>query len=564
MPKLAAVGIDGAEWSLIEQMLERGDLPCLTRIRQRSAECRLRNPVMYRSTLVWEAFLTGKEDHADPKLGGVEFEPSSYGTYKIGAGSQPPFFTALPGIRAIAFDVPHLSLAGAERDVRICTWGSNSRSYPRAARPAGLLRMIDATFGSHPAFGDEHAYAWHRPPFVDWLTRALATGARRRVEIALWLQKRFPDWQLFLTVMSEAHSAGETFGHVLDDEHPLAHNPMTAYHRTKLADVYRAIDDAVGAFAAKQSPDTVLVVFSLHGTTSNDGELSSTVLLPELLHRLTFRKPFLRDPDRDAWQRAGYPPVIPDLRDTWNRYMLDRRADRAVNEHRRRLRRALPDRLLEMRRSLSRRLAGRFLYRYEPATAVAAETDLAPPEIGEPRWPIDWAFPCGYRRFWPQMKAFALPTFGDARIRINVQGRERDGVVTPADYERTCTEVEDSVRACCDPRTGRPVVESVMRTRSAANMMDPAGPDADLTISWLPRIDAFEHPEAGTIGPFPFHRTGAHTSRGFAFFSGPGIERADLGEHDAINLTPTLVALLGHEPRANLDGRPIPRVIPSS
>ena len=61
------------------------------------------------------------------------------------------------------------------------------------------------------------------------------------------------------------------------------------------------------------------------------------------------------------------------------------------------------------------------------------------------------------------MPAFALPSFYDGRIRLNLRGRERDGVVDPADYERVCDDIEQLLRECRDPRTGEPVLAAVER-----------------------------------------------------------------------------------------------------
>lgn len=155
------------------------------------------------------------------------------------------------------------------------------------------------------------------------------------------------------------------------------------------------------------------------------------------------------------------------------------------------------------------------------------------------------------------MKVFALPTFGDAQLRVNLRGRERDGIVEPADYDRVCAEIEDAIRACRDPRTGRTVVEQTWTPR-AADPMQPGGHAADLVVQWSHAFDALEHPAVGLIGPFPFRATGGHTGGGFAFFSGPGIARADLGEQRAIDLPATILSLLGQQPLSDLDGRPIP------
>ena len=307
MPRVAAIGLDAAEWQLVESMLADGEMPQLARIRRRSAECRLENP-LYRGTLVWEAFLTGRQDEDDVRSGGVAFDPATYRVEKIPAGIAPPFYARLPGISAVAFDVPHLSTAGAgSGDVRVCTWGTHSLSHARASRPPGLLREIDGAFGRHPAFGDEHRYAWHRPGFVDWLVQSLVRGSAARADIAAWLMTRFPAWDLFVTVLSESHSAGENLGYVLDPGHPMGRLAIAERHRASLRQVYRAMDEAIGRIADALPADARLVVFSILGTAANDAELSSTALLPEFLHRLYARQPFLRDPGRGAWRPDADP-----------------------------------------------------------------------------------------------------------------------------------------------------------------------------------------------------------------------------------------------------------------
>ena len=531
MPRVAAIGLDAGEWRLVESMLAAGELPHLAKIRQRSAECRLRNP-LYRGTVVWEAFLTGREDADDVRSGGVAFDPATYRVAKIAAGSAPPFWSRLPGLRAVAFDVPHLSTAGAADDVRVATWGTHSLSHQRASHPPGLLREIDAAFGRHPAFGDEHRYAWHRPEFVDWLVRSLVAGSAARADIAAWLMARVPEWELFVTVMSESHSAGENLGHVLDGSHPMSRLPAAGRHRAGLHEVYRAMDATIGRIADGLPADAVLVVFSILGTAANDAELSSTALLPELLHRLSFGRPFLRDPDRGEWRRDAAPVVLRET-ESWDEHMR-RRCPAPALGLRQHVRRLVPDRLVGAGHAVAARVA---------ALPIGLSRRLAGDGAGSS---LDWQLPTWYRSRWPRMRAFALPTFGDARIRLNVRGRERDGVVDPGDYRATCQAVEDSIHACRDPRTGRPVVARTWRPRAGAPF-GRGGCDADIVIQWSHAFDALEHPEVGLIGPFPFRRTGGHTDRGFAFFSGPGIAPGDAGEWRAIDLPATLVALLGRE-----------------
>jgi hypothetical protein len=70
--------------------------------------------------------------------------------------------------------------------------------------------------------------------------------------------------------------------------------------------------------------------------------------------------------------------------------------------------------------------------------------------------------------------------------------------------------------------------------------------------------DAFEHPRAGIIGPFPHKRIGGHTLDGWAMISGHGFGPADLGEFAAVDLAPTILQLLGRRASADLEGAQIP------
>lgn len=564
--RVVAIGLDAAEWTLVERMLAAGELPHMAALRQRSAEARLHNGD-YRTGIVWEHFLTGKSAAGNRRWSAVQFDPLAYDAWQVGGRRLIPFYSNIQSdgrhqespITTIAFDVPYVTLTGSVEGAEITSWGGHDPGYPRAARPPGLLREVDAIFGPHPAFGNDYELVWYRPGPLDALGDALIVGARRRADISLWLQRRFPEWDLFLTVMSEPHSAGELMWHGIDTTHPAANTPTAAQAGRRLREVYRAVDDSIGRIAAALPPDTTLVVFSMYGMGTNDADLSSMALLPELLHRLNFQRSFLRDPDQDAWRSADFPPIVLDPQQAWAGYMKGLMPAPRRSRIRARIRQATPAPLLEAYRAAKRAREGNAAGAGRVGALgrwIAEETNLSPEEIGQHRHSLAWQIPFAYRPFWPQMRAFALPTFYDGRVRINLEGRERDGVVAPEDYRRACLEVVETVRACRNPRTGQEALAEVTLLR-ADDPMAPDGPEADIQIVWADAADAFEHPDVGTIGPFPYRRTGGHSPNGFLFLAGPGIERCDLGEHDSLDVTPTLLALLGREPAADLEGKPI-------
>ncbi len=539
MARVVAIGLDAADWQLLESRIGRGDLPNLARLQAGGARCVLRNDALYRTSLVWEAFLTGRVDAASEFSAALAFDPADYASFKVGARTDPTFFARSPGLRSVVLDAPYLSLAGAgDADVRVCSWGEHVRSYPRAAHPAGLLSEIDATFGPHPALGLDHRHAWYRPTHLDELAGALAAGARRRAEVSGWLARRFPNHDLLMTVLSETHSAVESLGLRLADDHPLALVPTADQAHARFNEVYRAVDDSVGRIVADQDDETFVVVFSLHGAKPNDGDLPSTVLLPELLHRLHFGRPHLRQPDAAAWVREGHPPVVPDTDAAWSTYM----------------RAQLP----RDRRRLIADVAARVRGRVVPGSRrarVRGEDRRSPDEIGVPRWRVNDQVACWYRHSWSRMRAVALPTFGDGRVRLNVAGRERDGIVAADDYERVCDQVESWLRACRDPRSGCPAAARVTRPRAG----DPLAPgsDADLVVEWAEAVDALDHPEVGVVGPYPYRRSASHSPLGFMLATGPGVVGGDYGERPAHDLAPTILALLGRGVPAGVEGEPI-------
>jgi predicted AlkP superfamily phosphohydrolase/phosphomutase len=144
------------------------------------------------------------------------------------------------------------------------------------------------------------------------------------------------------------------------------------------------------------------------------------------------------------------------------------------------------------------------------------------------------------------MPAFAFPAFLDGRIRINLRGRERNGIVDLSQYEETCRTLEAILGECRDPRTGEPMVAAIERA-STANPLAIASSESDLLIVWRGVAAALEHPRLGLIGPVPIRRTGGHTRNGIAYVAAPGVEPGERGVRPSSDVVPTIVQLLGAE-----------------
>lgn len=63
---------------------------------------------------------------------------------------------------------------------------------------------------------------------------------------------------------------------------------------------------------------------------------------------------------------------------------------------------------------------------------------------------------------WARTRAYGLGING---LYLNLRGRERDGAVTPSDYDKLLKEIGDKLLALKDPSTGGPVVTKVFKSR---------------------------------------------------------------------------------------------------
>lgn len=544
MGRVAAIAIDAAEWWYLDRLLEAGKLPHLARLRDRAARAAIRSEAAYRSELVWARFLSGREPLEDKNWAvSVTFDPATYEVGINSASRAEPFYALGEGTEVVALDLIHSKVAEQVQGVQVVAWGAHSPQWPRSSSPPGLLRTIDERFGTNPAFDNDFDYGWHDPEFLTKLLAANRVGAERRTDIATWLLDEHPDWDLFLTCYSEFHSVGHQAWHGADERHPL-HGvaPTSDLAGQAMEEIAVAVDEQLGRLLAAVGDDTTVVVFAMHGFQPAD-DVASVVLLPELLHRLHRGRKLFRDPDQRAWRRAGCPPVLPGPGDHIGSMVAEAFAATPKDK----VRRALPPAVL----ARLRRAAGKggrpslsAMDRPTPPEVDLVDEDAiravnAPPSYEPAAW---------YRHAWPKMPYFALPSFADGHVRVNLRGRERDGLVDKEDYERTLDEIERVLADCRDARTGAPVVEDLLRLRSD-DPFDPEGPDSDVLVIWSGAPDAFDHPTVGTIGPFPHMRTSHHSPDGFALVAGPGITPGDLGTRAGADLPPTVLSLLG---------RPIP------
>jgi len=539
-----AIGLDAVNCSLFEEWMAQGHLKHLRRLREQGTYTRLNNFDYYRAETPWTTFLTGCPPHKTGYWAPVKLRQGTYHMEEIGAYDfceYPPFYSLGNDYRVAVFDVPHSRLSDHVNGLQVFAWGAHSPLAPSLSQPAQLLHELISQHGEHPTLNKDSASCLDLNA-LRRLQKNLEVGISRRSAICQDLLQR-ESWDLFLTTFGETHSAGHYLWHLSQADHPLYSLLGGRTADEPLLEVFKAVDQAIGDILTKAPENAHVVVFAGHGMGANVMDLPSMVFLPELLYRFNF--------SGEIGIAAGQ------LETTPRQPMTGERAKRGPlgalwslkhdsNPLKRFLRRGTPTKLFD---------------RIEPFFGNSQQPDLVSPfRLREQLDPLYYQPASWYKTFWHQMKAFALPSFSEGYIRINLRGREPEGLVETSEYDAFCTQLSQLLYRLQDGRTGQPMVKKIVRTRQCATDCDPKLPDADLVVVWQEEhaTDVVDSPDVGRIGPVPYFRTGSHRSQGFLLAHGPGIApNSSLPIGHALDLAPTILNLVGAPIPNYCEGRPL-------
>jgi predicted AlkP superfamily phosphohydrolase/phosphomutase len=518
MSRLLVIGLDGFESSVSDQMIARDELPNLAHVRASSARYLLEHGRAKRTGLAWEHFSSGLSPDDGRRWSVLNFDSNTYHIKQEGARFVP--FTKQLSSNVVVFDAPYFDLAASPNVRGLTNWGAHDPGVPATSNPEHLFAEMQHRFGGYPAADWIYGFAWPSSQRCTEMGELLTQSVKMRTEIACWLLgEKMPDWELSIVVVSETHSALEALWHGFDAQHPLHHHESATAAGKGLADVYRATDQLIGTLHEK-FPDATLLLFNMHGMGPNESDVASMALLPELLNRHFLGKPAMYPPDEWGDQQSFV--NLPERAEFWD---VPTRKPKSIRE----------------------RLRGK----------LQPSLDDSPPAPNA--FSIDWMPAARLSQQWSSMPAFALPSYYDGAIRVNLAGREKQGTVQPAKYQEFCGSLAKLLRDCKDPRTGKSIVHDI-EYLAADNPLNLDASAADMLVVWSGPTTALVHPDYGVIGPYPYRRTGGHTGQeGFAYLCGDQVEQGDRGVRSAFDVVPTIFELLGESPKSKLSGQSLLR-----
>jgi predicted AlkP superfamily phosphohydrolase/phosphomutase len=468
--KTLAIGIDAAESTLVRQMIEQNEMPALRSLLAAGRWLEVQSPSIIGSGAVWPTFLTGEEPASHGIYSEWKWLPETMSLRRYEGHHLTPFWKALAerGVSVGVFDVPFAPPVGVTRGFELCEWWAHDSTAAGLRAGPGPIRALVADAPPHPLSANRFFTSTpDSTPDLRELAAACSEGARLRGQLAQRLIRE-TDPQVSLVVFPELHHAGHQLWHTVAPDHAvynaLASNgarPGASF----LRDVYRAVDQEIGALVELAGPATTVMVFALHGMRPALG-------FPAFLGPLLCER--------------GFSSLANWRSQTWSKRALSLFA--ATKRH-------APAPLKKL---------------YYHVTPVTATYKLARPTM-LPAYD------------WQTTRAFSLPTDQYGWIRINLIGRESLGVVPPDEYETLLTELEQMLLSLAS-EDGELLVQDVGRTAAdAASARN--NPLPDLVVHW--RDAAFSSSlkirgsrvRAQMVGT---KSTGQHTTPGFCIYRGNG------------------------------------------
>jgi predicted AlkP superfamily phosphohydrolase/phosphomutase len=441
----------------------------------------------------------------------------------------PPFYALGDQARVAIFDIPLSAVVPNVQGSQIVGWGGHFPYVVRGSDPRGLLKETNRRFGKNRIIYRDHGVFWSRR-YRKWLEETAIQATKQRERIILDLLDD-TSLDLIVAAFGETHSVLHDLWAQSDEDHPVNVNDGQP---DPLLQVFTAIDETIGSIIKRLRPDDHLVVFSVHGIQQNSTDLPCLFFLPELMYRFNF-------PGKFGFARGDSgTPAPPVVRSGLHWYWFGEIWRQKYCSWR-------------WLSPILRRLPA--WYRW-----TLPGSDFKFPFFLSIKGPTNgWMPTTWYRPSWQKSRSFALPSFANGHVRINVVGRDQRGVVPPSEYDSECDRISDFLKRLTNGRTGEPIVKDIFRTRRDPTEEDEKMIAGDLVVVWTDvPFDVVDSPDVGRIGPVPYFRTGGHRAGGFAMLHGPRFEEgATIDDHEVVDLAPTILETMGLSAPSYFDGSAI-------
>ncbi len=499
---LVLLNFDSASRPLLERLIEEGRLPVVRELFRRGTRHRLETPAKHFPAAAYPSLYSGCEV-ADHGL----YYPLQWShreqrvRYQDEFPAPPAVWERVGGsdIRTLLIDPYEAREPEQLSGLAIAGWQFRNRVVlPGWSRPHGSRRHFERTFGRSPAL--DEVFGTPSLKAFRRMRRDLLAAPERVATLTRHVLAKDRFDLLWLT-FSATHLAGHQFwdlSQLVEGERETARREGL---EDTLADVYAAADAAIGRILEAVPDGADIILFSALGMGPNT---SRADLLPEMLSAVLSGRRTITSANGASTNAL------------W------------------RLRAAVPTRA---RASIANALPRRAVLEVTSRLEVRA-------------------------RDWSQVRAFTLPSDGVGYIRLNLRGRERDGVVHDAEVRELEEQIADGLLSY-EGTDGRAPVAAVERLADVRPDAARAEMLPDLIVRWSEtparQREQFVSPEFGEVRRMGggSGRSGNHTDDAWAVVI-PGASRqgGEPGQGRVVDIAPTICAAFGAD-LSGLTGEPL-------
>ena len=282
MSRVILIAWDGADWRILDPLLEQGALPNLQALIDRGQKDVLRSTVPTHSWAAWPSFLTGVDpvDHGVYDI--LETVPGTHKAYPVTYKSikARTFLDDLTaaGKKQLLLDVP-LTFPPPALTGNLVAGGVLPKGRA-VSQPADLQDTLPKAGHEWPINGMSWT-TYHNKPDA-YLDEAFeVTG--KRIAASEWLMDN-TEWDLMASVWVSIDRTQHCLSNYIAPDHPdYVKNKDTRIGK-KVADIFRQTDDAIGAFVSRAREDDIILFISDHGFQS----CTRAINMDRMLHEMGF------------------------------------------------------------------------------------------------------------------------------------------------------------------------------------------------------------------------------------------------------------------------------------
>ncbi len=507
--KLAIIGIDAATWDRMDPWLETGELPNLASLIAEGCRSPLRSVIPPSTACAWPTIMTGANPGKHGLTFFVRFEADYLPRLISNADRRAPALWDILAARGLSVGVYNVPITYPPNQVNgyMVSGEMGAVAYDESMfQPPELfeeLRKVVPRYEIAPV---------HRRHGAEFDLEALRAQVDARRSAAAYLLEHHPT-DVFITVIN----------YVDHLQHRFASERRCGEIEDILLWGYRAADEFMGEVLSHCGKDTSVIVLSDHGAGPVEGFFDLNALLAQMGYLRYHALPASRK------MKQGISSAL-----RWGRGRLGRLLPTSVKHH------------------LKARL------RRDTASGGAAQrTNMAEQalrQFGDLAEAIDWSRTLAYS---------AGPYLS---IRLNLQGREREGQVAPEDFQRVRDQLIMELNAVENPFTKHRGLDAHAadelyhgpHMQWAPDILG-APQDAALSLRNIPGNTERAFLRGEDIWPgYPGKAgvPGTHRMTGIFACKTPGPRpRIVVEDPTLVDIAPTALALLGLPALTEMDGR---------